>query len=393
MDKKETIWTFNFVALFIINGVMFFGQFMMGALLPKYLSGLGFASSVIGIIMGMFSVTALGTRPITGPLIDGMNRKTLYMIMLGLLTIASFGYAIADNIPLLVIFRLLHGVSMGCSSALALTLVAEVLPKSRLASGVSIYGMSSILSTAFGPGVGLEIMNRFGYPAAFSCAAVLTLMAFIVSSRLRLDPRPGHKIVVKLSRLLAQEALIPAFFIFLISLTRAGINTFFVIYITEDRNIPGIAVYYLINAGVLLISRPLFGRMADKHGIHRSLIPSFIFFAANLGLLAYCTQTWQLWIIGALSALGLGTAFSSLQALCMKVVPDNRRGAGSTTVFAGIDIGDLIGPVIAGVIVQFFGYREMFLASLLPLILCAYLLWLWVRKHHGIPDPPVESAG
>lgn len=69
----------------------------------------------------------------------------------------------------------------------------------------------------------------------------------------------------------------------------------------------------------------------------------------------------------------------------MQVVPANRRGAGSTTVFVGIDVGDLVGPTIAGVIVQFFGYTEMFLASLIPVFLCALLLWLWVRRHHGIP--------
>lgn len=75
MDKKETIWSMNFILLFATNGVMFFGQYMMSAILPKYLNELGIASTIIGIIMGMFSVTALGTRPFTGPLIDSMNKK------------------------------------------------------------------------------------------------------------------------------------------------------------------------------------------------------------------------------------------------------------------------------------------------------------------------------
>ena len=130
----------------------------------------------------------------------------------------------------------------------------------------------------------------------------------------------------------------------------------------------------------MLISRPLTGKIADKFGIHISLIPSLVFFASNLVFLAYCTQTWQLLLIAAVNALGLGTAFSSLQALCMKVVPANRRGAGSSTFFIGLDLGDLIGPGIAGLIVQYFGYSEMFLASLVPLAICALSLYFWVRR-------------
>jgi len=64
----------------------------------------------------------------------------------------------------------------------------------------------------------------------------------------------------------------------------------------------------------------------------------------------------------------------------MKVVPVNRRGAGSSTFFIGLDLGDLTGPVIAGAIIQLWGYKEMFLASLLPVAVCAIVLYLWVRR-------------
>jgi len=380
MEKKETIWSMNFVLLFATNGVMFFGQYMMSAILPKYLNDLGIASTIIGIIMGMFSVTALGTRPFTGPLIDSMNKKTLYLIMQVILAVASIGYGFAANAPLLILFRLLHGLSMGCSSALALTMVSDILPGNKIAYGVGIYGLSNVLPAAFGPGAGLLLLEHFGYTNTFIASGLLVIAATILLTRLKLADSPLQQFQIKLSSIVAREALVPAFLIFMLSLARAGIMTFLVIYITEVRQIPGISVYYLVSAGVMLIARPVMGKIADKYGIHIALIPSLIFFTANLVLLAFCSQTWQLILIAVVNALGLGTAFSSLQALCMKVVPANRRGAGSSTFFIGLDLGDLTGPVIAGALIQFSGYREMYLASLIPVAVCALVLYLWVRR-------------
>lgn len=389
MENKESIWSFNFTALFIANCVMFFGQFMMGTLLPKYLSALGYGSTLIGFIISMFSVTALGTRPITGPLIDGMNKKKLYLSMLCLLIIASFGYAFAANIPMLIFFRLLHGISMGCSSALALTIVTDVLPKDKLASGLGIYGLSGVFATAFGPGLGLSIADRFGYPTAFCISGVLVVISVIISSRMKIEHDADKRVIIKLSNIIAKEAVVPAYFMFLMSFTRMGFSTFLVLYITEARQIPGIAVYYFINAGALLIFRPLSGKLADKYGIHKALIPSYVFYAATLVMLAFCTQAWQLWLIGIVNALGMGTAQPFHQALCMKVVPKERRGAGSTTNFIGTDMGDLVGPTAAGAIAERFGYDRMFLALIIPIIICALSLYLWVKKHHGIPEPEI----
>ncbi len=388
MNKPTSIWSFNFIAIFITNAVMFFGQFMVGNLLPKYMHEVGIASTVIGVIMSMFSITALGTRPITGPLIDGMNKKTLYISMLALLMAASFGYAIAaDSVPLLIAFRLVHGFSMGCSSALALALITDTLPSEKLASGLGVYGMSTILPMAFGPGVGLAVADRFGYPTAFAISAGLVVISIAVSSRLKIAHDASRKIVFKPGNIIARRAVIPASFTLLLSLSRAGMQTFLIIYIADIREIAGISVYFMITAGVLLVSRPLYGKIADKFGIHIALIPSFFFFAATLVLLAFCTQTWQLYLIGVINALGIGPSFSSLQALTMKVVMPNRRGAASTTSFAGLDVGDLLGPTLAGVVVEAVSYQAMFLVSAVPLIACIVFFYLWVKKHHGIPEP------
>jgi MFS family permease len=390
--KKETIWTYNFTALFITNCVMFFGQFMMSTLLPKYLSSLNISSSVIGVVVGMFSVTALGTRPVTGPLIDGCNKKKLYMLMLCFIFVADMGYAAVSSVALLCVFRLLHGIGMGCNAALALTMATDALPESKVASGIGVYGMSSVLATAFGPGIGLAIAGKFGYKVAFLISGALVFISIIIASRMKIEKNPDSKIVFRPDNIVAREAIVPAFFLLLSSIARAGMTTYLVIYITEAKQIDGITVYYIINAAALLISRPLSGKMSDKLGIHKALVPSYVAFAANLILLAFCQNTWQLWICAVLNAFGTGTTQTMHQALVMKVVPANHRGAGSTTAYIGIDIGDLTGPMICGALIERVSYGTMYLLCLIPLAVCAAALLSWVKAKGGIPEPAAVSA-
>lgn len=385
--KKGGIWSVNFTVLFITSCVMYFGQYMMTTLLPKYLCELGVKSSVIGVIVGLFSVTALVTRPLTGTLIEGCDKKKLYIAMLGVLAAASFGYAFVSSVPFLVFFRLLHGAGMGCSAALGLVLASDELPEDKLASGLGIYGLSSVLATAFGSGAGLAVAGRFGYTAAFCFSGALVSASLLIAGKMRLEKEPGKRPIFRLSNVIAKEALLPACFLMLCTIARAGIITYLVIYITEERQIGGITLYYIINAAALLISRPLIGALSDKAGIHRALIPTYISFAAGLILLAYCKSTWQLCVTAVLNAFGTGAAQTTHQALCMKVVSPTRRGAGSTTACIGTDLGELLGPVICGFLVEHLGYANMYLLSLVPLALCALSLWFWVQKNGGTPQP------
>ncbi len=394
-QKKQTIWTYNFTALFITTCVLFFGQFMMSTLLPKYLnsSSISASSTVVGIVVGMFSITALGTRPVTGPLIDGSNKKKLYMLMLALIAIASFGYAFSRTIPLLIFFRLLHGIGMGCNAALGLTMATDSLPKEKLASGLGVYGMSSVLATAIGPSVGLAVAERFGYHYAFMTSGVLLVISIVIAGFMKVEPDPDRKIVFRLDNIVERSSLIPAAFLLLASIARAGMITYLVIYVTDVKQIPGITVYYILNAAALLVSRPLIGKMADRWGIHKALVPSYIAFALNLILLAFMNSSWILWACAVLNAVGTGTTQTTHQSLCMKVARPDHRGAASTTAFIGIDIGDLTGPILCGIVVDALGYEKMFLFCLIPLIVCAAALFLWVRHMGGIPETPEPEDG
>lgn len=382
-QKKQTIWTYNFVALMVTNMVLFFGTNMMSTLLPKYLSAMGNSTTVIGFVVGMFSVTALGTRPITGPMIDCMNKKKLYMSMLCFVAVTCFGYSFVESVPAIIFFRLMHGIGNGCSSALALTLATESLPAEKLSSGIGIFGLGNVLPQAVAPGLGLAISERWGYQTTFFICGLLVVTAIILSSRMRIADPPKKKLSYRFDNMIAKEAIVPALFLFFLSLARASFGSYLVIYITEYRIIEGISLYYTIYAVALVVSRTFAGKVADRFGMQFAIYPSYICFAITLIMLAFCTQTWQLWTLAVFNALGSGTSQNQHQALVMKIANPEHRGAASTTMFFGIDAGDLLGPIINGMLIQYLSYTKMFLCSLIPLAACTVLFFFYFRRHRA----------
>lgn len=380
MKKNNTILTYAFVVLFLANSFMSLGQQMMVTLLPKYLNSMDYGSAVIGIVVSIFSITALGLRPVSGALIDGMNKKRLYMTTLLIVALSSFGYGLSKSLAMIIVFRLLHGAALGCCAALALTMATEELPPSQLALGLAVFGMGDVLGANLGPIFGLAIAERLSYLAAFFSAGGLILLAVILVLFIKNTDVAPRRLEMRFGNMIAKQALIPALLLFLISFSRGCINTFMVLYVTEVRMIEGISGYYIANAVVLVLSRLFFGRLADKKGVFSSLLIMFACAMLNFVVLAGAAETWHLWVLGVLNALGLGSAITQVKTSAMMIVPEEKRGAGSTTCFIGIDIGDLTGPTAAGFAVSLLGYQGAFLSFCLPAILCVVILLWWRGK-------------
>ena len=56
---------------------------------------------------------------------------------------------------------------------------------------------------------------------------------------------------------------------------------------------------------------------------------------------------------------GFGACQPAIQALTMKCVSEDKRGAGSSTNYIGMDLGSLFGASVAGFVAQYFGYVSM----------------------------------
>lgn len=387
--SSARIWTKDFVSIFILNFFMSMGQFMMNTLIPKYAYKLGAAATVVGIVTGVFAVTALALRPIAGPAMDYFKKNRLLSCAIALITVSFIVYSLARSIAILVVARLIHGIAMSVSAPLSLALVSNIVPDEKMASGLGIFSLGSAIATAIGPTIGLKLADIISYNATFAICAVLMLLSFVLSFQLKADsPERSGRFRISLNQIIAPEVILPTIIMFFLMAAFSGINSFIAIY-GELMGIKDIGLFFTASAVCMIIVRPVSGRIADKYGHDKSAIPGLIIFIAALVLISFSRSLTMFIVAGIVTALGFGSSQPIIQTMNMQLVPKARRGAAGNTNFLGVDCGFLLGPTIAGVVItgvhestgnEILGFAVMFRAMIIPVMIAAAIFWFSRKK-------------
>jgi MFS family permease len=386
--EAQGVWNRDFVGVFVMNIFLMTGLFMMNALVPTYAEHLGATAAIVGFVTSMFAVTALAVRPIVGPSTSYFRSNRLLAAAV-IVTIGAFiCYGLADNIPAIIAGRLLHGIGMGFFAPISISLASNALPRRKLASGIGIFSLGQAIATALGPAAGLELVHLFGYRATFFIGALVMGIVLVLSLRLKSDaPERKQGFRIRFNDIIAKEALVPAVMMLFLSGAYSCINSFILIY-GRAAGIREIGLFFTAYAVFLFISRPFSGRLADKYGVDKTLIPGIIVFALSFLLISYSRTLPMFLLSGAVSAFGYGICQPSIQTLCIQLVSKERRGVAGNTTFIGVDTGYLIAPSAAGILVSFVqrysgdpieGYAVMFRVMTIPIIV-ALLIFIWNRK-------------
>lgn len=383
--NHTTIWNQRFINIMIINFIMSVGQFMMNALIPKYAYHLGANAAIVGIVSGLFAVTALAIRPVAGPAMDYYSKNRLLTLSVGMITAAFIVYALSKNIPLVIMARLIHGMGIGVAVPLSLTMATNALPEDKMASGIGIYSLGAAVATAVGPALGLKLTSWLGYNSTFFIIAAWLGLCVALTLRLKSTTPVRHSpFRIQLKRVFVTDVAIPTLIIFFITFAFSSINYFIVIY-GDLQGIGEIGLYFTAYAISLLVARPIGGAITSKYGISKTVIPGLLIFASSFIIVSYADSLFLFILTGVVCAFGYGICVPTLQTLCMQLVPKERRGAAGNTSFIGMDSAYLMGPAIAGLIItgvqagsgsELTGYQSMYRLMVIPVVigLLVYIL-------------------
>jgi len=371
----DTIWTPFFIQMMVVNALMSFGMFMMNTLFPHYVEQLGASASTVGFVASVLPLAALLTRPVVGPASTSFSLKMLCVISGCVILFGYVFYFISENVSVLVIGRFLQGFGIGFFAPLSMTLVSQALPASKFASGIGFFSLGQALAMAIGPSMGLSVQAHFGYMGVFVLGVILTgscvTMTLLIKSEQK-EPKTRFRISIR--NFIAAEALVPTVMIFFLAGAQACIQTFILIY-GEISDVGQIGLFFTAYAICLLVSRPVSGKLADRFGMDKVLIPAISLFALAFIVISFSRTLPMFLLSGVLASFGYGICQPLLQTLCMKMVPKERRGVASNTSFMGIDIGFFLLPIIGGWIITLFNsfsdnilmsYSIMFRVMIVP---------------------------
>lgn len=378
----DKIWNVAFTSVFIANCMLYMGEQMVQTLVTSYAKSLGAGEVIIGIVGSAFALTAILFKVLSAPAIDTYNKKYILAAAMLVIFISCLGYSFASSVKVVFAFRLLQGAGKAFTATCCLAMATDALPPSKLGQGIGIFSLAQAICQAIAPTIGKFVQSSFGFRATFLLSAACLLCGAVCALNIRNDFVQTKKFRISLDSMFAKDALIPAAALFTLSLCFSLINSFMFIYSAEKLD-PGqyayIGFYFTIYAGTLLFTRPMVGRLSDKYGTVKVVIPAMLAFALSFYLLSAASSIWMFFLAAFVSAFGYGACQPALNALSMRMVPKDRRGAASCTNYIGTDLGQLIGPTLGGFIVSLVGYSRMWSVMTLSMY-CGVVIMLVFRR-------------
>lgn len=388
MRKKSAdsgIWNREYTSVFIANSLLFLGMNTVNTLVAKYADYLGATATIVGIVSSLFALTALIFKIVSGPAIDAFDRRNILMAAIFVIAVSFFGFSISTNVNMLFAFRLLQGCGQAFTATCCLALAADSLPPEKFGVGIGTFTLAQAACQAIGPTVGLTLSEKAGYPATFALAGACTLCAVSVIFRIKAPVREKKKFRIRPEGIVAKEAVLPAVLLFFLQMTFCNVNSFLVIF-AEGKGVKNIGLFFTAYAVAMLFAPRTIGKLADKWGAVKAMLPAMALFALSFFMISCASSL--LWFLCAavVSAFGYGAAQPAVQTLCMKCVPEERRGAASSTSYIGQDLGNLCGPIAAGAVAEAVGYVSMWRIMMIPVGIAIILVILFRKRIANVEE-------
>jgi MFS family permease len=352
---------------------------------------------IAGVVVALMFASSFMTRLPLGGAVDHHSRSQSGVVGFGIggalgLIVGAALYILAGldvsvplsawGIPLLLVAAaLVSGVASSSSTTAASSQLANMVPPSRRGEAVGYFGIASTLGNGVGAGVSFALFHEGGYGAPFAAAAALfglaSLLWFSMRRLLVRAATTHHETRLRLEL----SVLAPSWANYCL-LTGHSAAFAFVPLLALTRGIPNPGLFFIFGAITAIGSRVFGGRIGDRIGQFRLVIPGLALHATGLVLASQATSTEALALAGCAVGLGFAIVQSGTLTLAIDLAGPTSRASGIATYLASQDAGVVSGTTIAGALAPLFGYDGLFLVlSALP-VAGLVVLSAW-RVRHG----------
>ena len=384
------MYTKPFLLLALVS-FLTFGILNAYNLLPLYIHALGGREAEIGRIMAFYQIAAILCQAATAGLLDRWPRRPVLIAGTIALTAASLAFALTTRLSWhFYLLRFLQGAGLALSSTIGLVLIGEIAPPGRRAEAVGLYGVSGLAAIALAPAAGEVLLHAWGFHALFLATGLLGAGAVLVCAAVPLPSegeRPESTAPALWGWLPLLPVLQPAF--------QFGLaNTILFVFLPpfgQHAGLPRVGLFYLVYTAAAIAVRVGGGRLADRLGRRRIILPSLIGQTLGLALCVGLQSTTVLVLVGLLNGTAQGFLFPATSTMAFELAPSGRR-TGILAVFnMAVLLGGVVGATGFGWLAEVLGYRPSFGVASALLGLGTTVFW-WNSRTAG-PPPSRPSAG
>lgn len=373
VQENENIFTKSFFLIFI---ALLFTALVMYALMStvtEYATSMGTTATIAGLVSGIYIFGGLCSRIYSGNALSRSGWKRTALIFMAIHFIACLLYFIVDSVELLLIVRFIHGIGFGASANAIVTIASEILPKSRFGEAFGYFMLGTTIAVGLGPYIGGLVYDSLHSTGCFMVASVFSAIALVAMVILRFD-EPEHESSSDeysgLEKVFEFNAIPVSLFTALTSLGYVSILSFYRLYAVEVNLASAFSWFFIIYSIVLIVSRPIAGRIQDRGGDLIICIVGIVAQSIGLLLIAVAPSNLTVIVCAVCAALGFGTLNSACTTIVTRNAPPSRRSYAISTFFIFCDGTMGFGPALLGSFVSASsGYAPVYLiSSLITLI-------------------------
>ncbi|MDM5300644.1 MFS transporter [Bacillus subtilis] len=377
------MWSLSFIIVTLSNAFLFMVFEMLLPTLPLFVTALGGGAKQVGLVTGIFMISAIAIRPFAGVLAKRFNKKYLLIFGIVISACSTGAYYLASDVSVLLLIRFIHGAGFGLATTYFATIAAEIIPKERRGEGIGYFGVGETIAVSIGPMIGIVALELYDFQRLFLGGMSILLLAVLMAVFVRRRSEgkdAAEKGMVKV-KVLEKRVLFPSFLILLVGIAASAIMSFFSLYALE-KGFRSVGMFFFLIAAASFFIRLISGKMFDRFGAAAVLIPASIFSLAGLSIL-YLAQTDAMFFAAAICyGFGFGSIFPAIQTWCINLVEEHEHEDAMGTFFNFFDMGIGGGSLLLGVVATIYSYREIYIVSILVylLFLLLYILFICSKR-------------
>ncbi|GGE68257.1 putative transporter [Nesterenkonia cremea] len=350
---------------------------IIAPILPQYASDFGVSAMAVSAVVSAFGLFRLLFAPASGKLTQMLGETPVYTIGLLIVAASMIATAYAPTYELLLIFRAVGGIGSTFFTVSAMTFLARKAPPQIRGKVSGAYASAFLIGNVAGPLVGSGLLV-FGPRVPFlvygAALVVAALVVFVMLRRSRLEDRKTGDTRQKATLAEAwsvrgyraaltagfangwatfglRNSVVPLF----AASAFAGSAWFTHNPWLEPGQLAGLALSVFAAGNVATVM--IFSRRSDHWGRRPPIIWGLIIAGLATGTLGLAPEPWTLLFLSLMAGAGTGLIVPAQQAALADVVGQGRNGGSVVSTFQMTqDLGAIVGPLVAGLIVDQFGY-------------------------------------
>ena len=344
--------------------------------LNPFAISLGTPTDLTGIIAAASTIPGILVSLPAASLSDIYGRRKILLLSTFIFASAPFMYLFVTNWWQLAIVRFYHGFATAIFVPVAEATIAEQYPQKR-GERISDFNSATYVGRGIAPFLGGAILavTNFGYHTLYLAVAIAGVTSFVIAFFMLRETKakPTQQTMRRIEtkemlkgwvHVATNKATLVVTFVQSVQYYVYGVVEFYLVqYMLEVAKFNAFEVGTVMGVQIvsLIASRPIMGRFSDKSSRRLPVVLGCVLSGVLLFIIPFTTQFWVLTAISVGYGIGFAMVISSTSPIIVEVNPSSLVGTSMGFLNTMMDVGQVLGPIISGIILaSILSYNGLF---------------------------------